>query len=123
MTAIDIGRQDEDVQAAAFFQKGRDFGEVVALHAEQSGHVLFRVVALEIGRLHSDDGVIGGVGFVEAVIGEEFDHVEDFFSRLFVDAVLGTALPEDRPMFVELLRQFLGDGFAHQIGFAQFVAK
>ena len=73
--------------------------------------------------MHGDDRVVGGVGFIETVIGEEFDHVEYVFGGFLRDAVDRTALHKDGAMFVQVFGFLFGHGAAHQVSFAQFVVE
>jgi hypothetical protein len=78
---------------------GELVGEVeVAVH--HGGHELGRVVRFQVGGLVADHGIGGSVGFVEAVVGELFQKVEDLPGLLGVDVVGGLAA------FDELGRSF-----------------
>jgi len=56
-------------------------------------------------------------------LAEELDIGEDFLGGIDIDAVFGTALEEDVFVLLELFLFFLGDGAAHKIGFAEFIAE
>ena len=89
---------------------GKLVGEVeVAVH--HGGHELGRVVGLEVGGLVADHGIGGGVGFVEAVVGELFQKVENLTGLLGVDVVGGLAAFDELRAF---LGHFLGDLLAHR---------
>ena len=88
---------------------------VVLEDRQQRGHVLGRVVRLQVGGLTADHAVIGGVALVEAVarellpVGE--DRVGGFFAMPFCDA----PFDEFRAVFVDLLAFLLGDGLAQVV--------
>ncbi len=69
---VDVRRQHVDAHAPAFVDEVDDLLGLVPLDQQQRRHVLDRVVGLEIGRLHGDDRVVGGVAVVnQDVVGDE----------------------------------------------------
>ena len=73
-----MGAVDGDVEGVAFVDEVGDFVGVAEFAGEEGGHKFDGVVGFEVGGSVSEDGVGGGVGFVEAVAGEFFEEVEDF---------------------------------------------
>ena len=85
---VHIGRQHFDslgprlVDVLAEF---RGIGHVVRHHGAVKLH---RIIRFQISRLIRDDGVGGGVGFVEAVAGKFFEQIEDLVGLVFGNMVL-----------------------------------
>ena len=69
---VDVRRQHVDAHAPAFVDEVDDLLGLVPLDQQQRRHVLDRIVGLEVGRLHGDDRVVGGVAVVDQdVVGDE----------------------------------------------------
>ena len=121
--AVYAGRNPRQVQPLAHFFEvdGELVGEMdVAVH--HTGHKLNRMVRLKPGCLVADNGVGGRVGFVEPVVGEFLQQVENFGGLFLVHAVFHRTLFELRA----LLGHFFGDLLAHraaqQVGTAKRVS-
>ena len=78
---VDVGRQHLDAHPAALVEVDRRLVLVVADAGEQRGHVLGRVVRLEVGRPVGDQAVAGGVRLVEGVVGERDQDVPQRLDR------------------------------------------
>ncbi len=89
---------------------------VLDLAGEKGGHELGRVVRLQVGGLVADEGIGGGMGFVEAVAAEEGDQVEDFPRGLLGHAPLLGAHEKFRPPLVDDFVLFFADGLDASIG-------
>jgi hypothetical protein len=101
---------------------GELFGQVhVAVH--DGGHELHRVVRLQPRGLVADHGIGGGVGLVEAVVGELVEEVPDLQRLGLIDAVLGRALQELGPFGIHRLLDLLAHGAAQQVGAAKRIAR
>ena len=87
-----------------------NFLGVAQLGGEHGGHELHRVVGFQIRGVVGDDGVGGGVGLVETVLGELVEEVENL-----VGLVVGNAVETFSAL--DKLDAFLGHGvgvfFAH----------
>ena len=86
---VDVRRQDLDAHPAALGDGRRDLLLVRPERGQHRGHVVDRVVRLEVGGLVRDQPVAGGVGLVEPVALERLERVEDRVDDLGVDAALG----------------------------------
>jgi hypothetical protein len=73
---------------------------------------------LQIGGLVGDDGIGGGVGLVEAVIGELGEQVEDM-SACGLETPLDRAFDETAALLVHRLLDLLAHGAAQQVGAAE----
>ena len=78
---VDVGRQHLDAHPAALVQVQRGLVLVVAHAREQRGHVLGRVVRLEVRRPVRDQAVRRGVRLVEGVVGERDQDVPQRLDR------------------------------------------
>jgi hypothetical protein len=105
------GHADVDAQLVA--------GAVPDFAGENGGHVLDGVVRLEIGGAVSENGVGGGVGLVEAVVGELGDFGVDFVRKFLVNAVLRRPGHEVDPHRLDDLFLLLGHGAAQFVRLAQ----
>ena len=82
-----------------------------------------RMVGLQPRRLIGDQSVGGGVGFVEAVVGE-FGHEVEYLGRLGgVDAAFGRAFLEDGALFFHFLLDFLAHRAAQEVGAAEAISR
>ena len=80
--AVDVRRQDLDPEPAALGDRRRDLLGRVADRGQHAGHVLDRVVRLEVGGLVGDQAVARRVGLVEAVALERLEGLEHGVDRL-----------------------------------------
>ena len=75
-------------------------------------------MGFEVGRLAGDDGVIGAVRLVEAIVSKVLDSVKDGFGCLAIQpAVLRCTLDEMAAMLDEILLFLLGNRPSDQICF------
>ena len=86
--AVHVGRPDLDAQAPALDDRGGHLLGVVPERREHRGHVLDRVVGLEVRRLVRDQAVAGGVRLVEPVALERLERLEHGVDDLGLDAPL-----------------------------------
>ena len=115
---VDVRGQDGDAHVAALPQVDGQLVLVVLLAGEQGGHVLGRIVRLEVGRPVGHDAVGGRVGLVEGVLGEGDDDVPQSLDALLGEAGLnhpGLELDEHLGQNVHLL---LTHGLAQRVGLA-----
>ena len=121
--SVDVGRQDANAHPRAFLAQG---GELVGVvdgerHAgRDEGH---GVVGLHPCGLPGDQGVGGGVRFVEAVVGELGHEVEHLVGLRRIDAVGDGAGDEDLALGLHLGSDLLAHGAAQEIGGAETVAR
>ena len=124
MAFIHIRLQNLDAELAGFAdvlaQLG-GVGHVVRHHGAQKFH---RVIRLQIGGLIGDDGVGGGVRFVEAVAREFFQQIKNLvrFGRGNVVHLCAT-LHENFALFGHFLRLLFAHGAPQQIRAAERVAR
>ncbi len=97
---VDVGRQNGYAHAAAIGHVEGDLVCVAQRHREQRSHVFDGVMQFEIGGLHSQRAVIGGVGLVETVAGEVFPIFKNGVGSGLFDALLHRALHEFLAMFL-----------------------
>ena len=119
---VDVRGQHLDAELAALGQVDGGLVLVVADRGEQRGHVLGRVVGLEVGGPVRDQSVAGGVRLVERVTGEGQHDVPERLDRL-----VGVLVAEQPGVEVlELLGQdlflLLAHRAAQQVGAAERVA-
>ena len=112
---VDVRWGDLDAVVLAVDHDRRD-PVLVLLVLEQTAEVLDRVVGLEVGGLVGDHPVRRGVGFVEAVAGEDLDQVEDRLPLLLGDAVGDAAGYELLPLPGHLGLVLLAHGGAQDVG-------
>ena len=74
---VDVRRPDLDAEPAALGDGGRDLLLGAPEGGQDAGHVVDRVVRLEVGGLVRDQPVARGVGLVEAVALERLERLED----------------------------------------------
>ena len=98
---IDIRGQHADAQVTAVGEIDSGLVLLIAHGGQQRGHVLRRVVGLEVGRPEGHQTVAGGVGLVERVGREGLDGAPQCVHGLLGVAVVLHAAPE----LVVLLRQ------------------
>ena len=113
--AVDVGRQDLDRHPAALGDRGRDLLLVRAEGGQHRGHVLDRVVRLQVGGLVGDQPVAGGVGLVEAVALERLERLEDRVDDVRLDAALGRLGDELLLLGPEHGRLLLADRVAQRV--------
>ena len=113
---VDVGRQHLDAHSPALGQvDGRLF--LVVLHrGEQRGHVLGRVIGLQVGRPIRHHGVPGAVTLVEAVLAEGQQRVPQRLDRPGREPALGHAGGERLVLGVQLLLLLLAHRSAQQVG-------
>jgi hypothetical protein len=109
---IDVGRQDVDAGSFCFLLQGGQAVGVADRQAHAGGEEHLGVVGLQPGGLVGDQGVRGGMGFVEAVVGEFRHQVEHLGGFLRIDAVLDRAVCEDVALRFHLRGDFLAHGAA-----------
>lgn len=119
---VHVGRQDLDAHPPALRQIERHLVLVVADGGEQPGHVLGRVVRLQVRRPVGDQAVRGGVGLVEGVPGERDQHVPHGLDGLVGVTAFAAAVPERAELLVEDLLLLLAHRPAQQVGLAEGVA-
>ena len=132
---VDVGRQDGDAPLPALAQVFQQLAGVFQHRCEQRCHVGLGVVAFQVGGLVADQGIGGGVGLVEGVLGKVRHLVEDFIGHLPGDTLSqragnggGTvavvlAANEDLPLRRHDVGLFLGHGLPDQVGPAVGVAR
>ena len=91
---VHTGWKYGDAHAPAICHIQRHLVGVILGDGEQSGHVFFGIMALEIAGLYSDDAIIGGMALVEAVAGKLFPVVKDGVGGFLFNAAL--PLPRGR---------------------------
>ena len=119
MRLVDVGRQDLDLHAPTLVEVDRHLVLVVLDGREERGHVLGRVVGLEVGRPVGDDAVGGGVRLVEGVVGEREQDLPELVDRDLGEAALEHAGLEAGVLLVELLLLLLAHRAAEVVGGAQ----
>ena len=119
---VDVGGEDFDAVFSCVVDGSDDLVGVVLIAGHEGGVELGGVVTFEIGGLVGDEGVGGGVAFVEAVFGESGDEVKDVAGLFFVDAVFDASLDEDESLLVHLLDFLFSHGAAHDVGAAEGVS-
>ena len=118
---VDVGRQHLDAHAPALGQVDRPLVLVVAHAGEQGGHVLGRVVGLEVGRPVGDQAVGGRVRLVDGVVGERDEDVPERLDRRGGEAALLHAGLEADELRVEDRLLLLAHRAAQQVGLAEGV--
>ena len=113
--AVDIRRQHRDADAPALGDRARHPLGVVAEGGEHAGHVLDRVVRLEIRGLVGDQPVAGGVGLVEAVALEGLEGLEHRVDDGRVHAPLRGLGHELALLRAQDIRLLLADGVAQGV--------
>ncbi len=117
---VGVGWEDFDAHFGAFFDFEDDAIGVAGVGAKKCGHEFGRIVGFEIGGLVGDEAVASGVGFIETVTGEWFDHFfKDFFGEFFAVAFGDCAFEELFALFFEEFGVFFTHGFAEDVGFAE----
>ena len=124
ITAVHARRHPRQFKPFAdLFEIDRQLIRQVDIAVHYAGHEFDRMVGLEPSRLVTDHRIGRSVGFVETVVGEFFQKVENFRRFLFIDAVGHRAFFELRAF----LGHFLGDLFTHrtaqQVSAAKAVAR
>ena len=89
---------------------------------QQSGHVLLRVVSLEIGRPVGYHRVAHAVGLVEGVAGEGLYKLEHLIGKLLGEPLAECALDKLLPLLPHNLRVLLAHRLAHHVCLSQCVA-
>ena len=123
---IDFGRFDREanvavgeVHALAFVDVLHDLVGVHGFEGEHRGHVLHGEIGFEVGGLVGDDGVAGGVAFVETVAGEFQDEVEDAFGVPFGNTLFVGAFDEVLALGIDGVFLLFADRFDERVGGAQ----
>ena len=110
-----VRAQHLDAQAAALGDGAGDLLGVVAERGEDAGHVLDRVVGLEVGGLVGDEAVARGMRLVEAVALEGLEGLEDRVDDVRVDTALGRLAHELVLLGAQHRRLLLADGIAQGV--------
>ena len=118
---VDVRRQHLDAHPAALGQVDRPAVLVVADAGEQAGHVLGRVVGLEVRRPVRDQPVGRRVRLVEGVVGERDQDVPQRLDRRGGEAVLLHAGLEPDVLGVQDRLLLLAHRAAQQVGLAEGV--
>ncbi len=116
---IYVRGQHLDAHLPTLGDVGGHFVRVVPHRGEERGHELRGVVGLEVSSPIGDEGVGGGVGFVEAITGELLDVGEDPPGFLFRDSVVHTAGDEPGLHLRHHFRLLLAHGLAQEICLGQ----
>ena len=112
VASVDIGRKHLDAHFTAFVDQHDDFIGIGHRVRQQRGHERHRVVHLKVSLLEGEDGVSGGVAFVERVSPEILDQAEYFLRDKLIDAVCNGAVDEITPFFGHDLGLLFGHGLA-----------
>ena len=104
---VDVRRQHLDAHPAALVEVDRHLVLVVLHRRQDRGHVLRRVVRLEVGRPVRHQPVRRRVRLVERVVGERHQHVPQRLDRPLREPVRLHALGEGDVLGVQHLRFFL----------------
>ena len=118
---VDVGRQELDAVGAAVVVEMLELVGVVQFRRHGCCHKLGRVMGFEPCGLIGNQGVGGGVGFVETVAGEFFHVVEDFVGFFARNALFCRAFGEDFSVFHHFFGFFLTHGAAQQVRAAERV--
>ena len=96
-----------------------EFVGIAEIERHGGGEEGHGVVRLEPGGVIADQGIGGGVGFVEAVFGEALHEVEDLAGRGGGHALAGGTLDEGGALALHFLHVFFAHGAAQQVGAAE----
>ena len=116
---VHVGRQDPDLHPAALVQVHRELVAGVADGREQGGHVLGRVVRLQVRGPVRQDAVRGRVGLVERVVRERQQDVPERVHGLVGVAALVHARLEAGELLVQLRLLLLAHRAAEDVGLAE----
>ena len=119
---VDVGRQELDAVGAAVVVEMFELVGVVQFRRHGCRHKFGGIMGFEPCGLVGNQGVGGGVGFVETVAGEFFHVVEDFVGFFARNALFCRAFGEDFAVFHHLFGLFLTHGAAQQVRAAERVA-
>ncbi|MPM27380.1 hypothetical protein SDC9_73890 [bioreactor metagenome] len=119
---VDVGGQHLDAHPSALAEVDRHLVLVVLDRLQQPGHVLHRVVGLEVGGPVRDQPVRRGVGLVEGVVGERQQDVPQRLHRLGGVAALQHAVLEGLELGVQFLLLLLAHRPPEHVGATQGVA-
>ena len=120
---VHVGPEHGDAEALRLGDELRELRQVGLVVRHHRAEELHRVVRLEVGGLVGDDGVGGGVGFVEPVAGELLEQVEHLVRLGRADLVLlGAALHEGLALQDHLLELLLAHRAAQEVRAAERVA-
>ena len=122
MAPVDVGRLKAQAHLQRILVQHLELVGVVHFHGHVAAEKLGGVMHLQPRRLVSQQGVSGGVRFVEAVARKLLHQVKHLIGLFLADALLGGTLTEQQAMLGHLFRLFLAHGAAQQVGAAQRVA-
>ena len=120
---VHVGAEDGEAHRFALGDEVGNFFGVAQLGAEHGGHELHGVVGLQKTGLVAEDGIGGGVGFVETVAGEFVEDIEDRVGGFRLDGVHAfRALDEFRALGRHRLFVLFAHRAAQHVGAAERVA-
>ena len=93
-TLVDIWSEGADAHGPALIHQLRHFRDILQVPTHHCGHILSRIVCLQIGRLIGYPRIAGGMTLIERIRGELLPVLPDLVQHLLVVPVLGTALIE-----------------------------
>ena len=119
---VDVRRQELDAVGAAVIVEMLELVGVVQFRRHSRRHKFGGIVGFEPCGLVGNQGVGGGVGFVETVAGEFFHVVEDFVGFFARNALFCRAFGENFAVFHHFFGLFLTHGATQQVRAAERVA-
>ena len=123
LTFVDVGGQHLDAVLAALGGILRHLGLITQHRGEQGGKVRPGVMGLQVGGTVGDQGIGGGVGLVEGVVGKAAHVVEELFRLGVGHAVLFGTRHEISPLGLQHGGLLLGHGAADDVGVAVGVSR
>ena len=120
---VQAGREDGQSHPLRLVDVEGNFVRVIHLVAQHRTHELDRMVRLKPAHPVTDERIGRAVAFVESVVGEFFQKIEDG-RRFFLRDVIVLPAPGDEvdPLLGHLLLILFAHGAAQEIGLAQAVA-
>ena len=115
MAAVDVRRSHLDRHAPALGDRRGDLLLVGSEGGQDGGHVVDRVVRLEVRRLVGDQPVARGMGLVEAVALERLERLEHRVDDLGLDAAFGGLADELLLLGAQDARLLLADRVAEGV--------
>ena len=112
---VHIGGEHADAHAHGLGDGGGNFVGVPCVTAEHRGHVLRRVVGLQVRGVVGDQPVAGRVGAVEAIAGERFELLEDLLGDVPRHPLLHTPGDELRALLLQFVSDLLADGVSQHV--------